>query len=144
MPSFMMEGLLTETLMVSPAYELAPHLVPVLEMGPLGSFLKRPRLAPEGMATNIASLSAPQRRELETLFEKARALARRTGVALDLKASNLYWNGSTWQMFDVGARRSYRPYGYTTDLPDFATYLEVLRFDEPPDREDVRYRERLR
>lgn len=108
--------------------------VEILSSGEKGAYLEKPLLEKEQMADWIVShggLSKKQSTKLNELWEKAKQYARETGIGLDLKASNLWWNGKNWVLVDGGIRTSYRPYGFTLDVPNFQEYLRTFSEEEP-------------
>lgn len=110
--------------------------LPILEQGENGVYLEKPLLESSLIASNIldagGQLTSKQEKALEKLFDASRKYAKETGIGLDLKAANLYWDGTEWVLFDAGPRTSYLPYGFTLDVKDFKTYLKIFNRDEPP------------
>jgi hypothetical protein len=109
--------------------------IPILSKGDKGVYLEKPLLDKHQIASEILKkgrLSKDQKAQLEALWENGKRYAEDTGIGLDLKASNLFWNGQEWVLFDTGPRTSYIPYGFTLDIPDFRTYQEIFNSDEPP------------
>jgi hypothetical protein len=109
----------------------------ILNYGPGYVYLEKVLINKKNLAENIAKndgrLTNAQRASLEKLFLNAKRYAYETGIGLDLKASNLYWDEKTadWVLFDCGPRISYKTFGYTIDLDTFNDYLNVWRCEEP-------------
>lgn len=103
----------------------------ILEVGENGVYLKKKFLDPAQMATSIKEPSPEQLADLRKKFEGAKQYALDKGIGLDLKASNLWWNGTEWVLFDCAPRMGHLPYGFTADVADFATYLEHWRNVDP-------------
>lgn len=110
--------------------------LPILKRGELGTYLIRPRVAPEFLGETILrqGLSKPQMEALKVLHERAKRFAADTGVGLDIKYDNLAWIDDEWVLFDVGPRTSYGPYAFTLDVPKFKDFFRLWAEDLP--RED--------
>lgn len=101
------------------------------------TFLQKKDIKSSSIAKNLLNskktLSLMQYQKLQHLFQQAKRYANNTGIGLDLKSSNLYWNSQIkdWVIFDLGPRFSYRPYGFTKDLKTFSSYLKIWGKEEP-------------
>jgi hypothetical protein len=97
-----------------------------------GVFLAKKLLNMSSIASNMGTLSSTQLEALERIFVNAKRYVRDTGIGIDLKASNLYWNGNDWVLFDAGPRMGFRPYGFTLDVPTFKDFMRIwMEFDPP-------------
>lgn len=100
-------------------------------------FLEKELIPNRVIAKNLLKvdqkLSKIQYEKLQQLFENAKKYAKNTGIGLDLKSSNLYWNIKLqdWVIFDLGPRFSYLPYGFTKDIQSFSDYLKIWSHEEP-------------
>ena len=100
-------------------------LVPLLESS--DCYLLRPSLCPTGFGVNQKDLDAEQIRNLRQIFEMARHYAEVTGIPLDLKRENLWWDGeeNRWLLADAGPRLDdgdTNKYAYTLDSASFEEY----------------------
>ena len=112
------------------------HTLKILEGPPEKPYLVKPFFEADNLASNIlknGTLIQIQKRKLEELWRAAVRYAEYSGIALDLKADNLFWdsNRKVWVLLDTGPRFAYRPYGYTADLDSFDQYLKTWNLGDP-------------
>lgn len=109
----------------------------IVSHGPADYYLEKKLIDPNTIASEMINsnfeLSSAQLETLKRVFAEARRYAQDTGIGLDIKASNLYWDSELqdWILFDCGHRSSYLPMGYTLDLKTFEDYLSVWLKEEP-------------
>ncbi len=116
------------------------HVDQIISHGENFSYLEKEYLDSRYFASEIlksSKLSSEQLKDLKKLFLEARRFSRDTGIGLDIKSENLFWNfkSSHWVLFDCGPRMSYKTFGYTTDLLNFKSYLREWVKEEPGDAE---------
>lgn len=109
------------------------RLLDILERGPRGMFLIKPRVEKDTIGKYILKggnpLSAAQLKSLEQVYEVSRRLAEDTGVSLDIKSDNLVWTPQGWAILDLGARTMSHPYFFTLERQSFSEYLKIWNSD---------------
>ena len=132
-PTFFVEGRISEFLRAN--FSLYKISVPKVTVTIRGSALLRKNIPQAALAKNIPNLSNHQANRLRVLWENARRFAIDTGIGLDIKAANLAWLDGDWQLFDLGPRMGYLPYGWTIDMPSFEVFRQSWRSFDPPIRD---------
>ncbi len=101
--------------------------LPILFVGPNGIYLEKPYVNPDTIGSAILksgrSLSQTQMDKLKDLHRNSIRLAEETGISLDTKADNMFWDGEDWIVFDPIGCINYLDYARTLDVRDFDQYL---------------------
>lgn len=109
------------------------RLLEILEMGPQGIFLIKPRVQKDAIGKYIlkknGQLTPAQLRSLEEVYDLSLKLAKDTGLSLDIKSDNLVWTNKGWAILDLGPRTMSHPYFFTLECKTFAQYLEIWNSD---------------
>ncbi len=101
--------------------------LPILFVGPNGIYLEKPYVSPTSIGSEILKseqgLSEAQINKLKDLHRNSIRLAEETGISLDIKADNMFWDGEDWIVFDPIGSISHLDYARTLDVRDFDQYF---------------------
>ncbi|MFI5362067.1 MAG: hypothetical protein ACHQ49_08875 [Elusimicrobiota bacterium] len=112
-------------------------VLPIIAVGPDGMYLEKPLVDAKTIGSRILKtkkkLSGTQMARLRILHRSAVGLAEETGVPIDLKADNVFWDGSDWVLLDpVGNISRPASYGKTLDVRDFDEFYLKWAGKKPP------------
>jgi endonuclease/exonuclease/phosphatase family metal-dependent hydrolase/ankyrin repeat protein len=106
---------------------------PVIDMEMTQEYsLIKPYLDPQFFANKISDFTGIQKEKLEQIWKQANEYAIITGIPLDMKADNLWWdnNGKTWILIDAGPKLddndSY-PFEFTLDLESGKDFIRKIK-----------------
>lgn len=103
---------------------------PVLDIVTQGyGVLLRPYVDPSFFADRIEKYTPTQQSKLEHLWRAANQYALVTGIPLDLKPDNLWWDGTQWLLVDTGPRLDKgdpNQFAYTLNSSSFDEYFETF------------------
>lgn len=95
--------------------------LPILSVGPNGMYLEKPLVVSNSIGDKVfaVGLTELQINRLKFLHQNAIRLAEDTGISLDLKSSNMFWDGLDWVLLDPIGSIGYKGYARTLDARDF-------------------------
>jgi ankyrin repeat protein/endonuclease/exonuclease/phosphatase family metal-dependent hydrolase len=107
--------------------------------------LIKPYLDPNFFANKIGDFSKLQKEKLQQLWKQANEYAIITGIPLDLKADNLWWDekNKSWVLVDAGPKLDdddYHKFEFTLDLKSGKDFIRKIR-GEKVDALNIKYQE---
>lgn len=101
--------------------------LPILFVGPNGIYLEKPYVNQSSIGSEILKsgrgLTEAQINKLKDLHRNSIRLAEETGISLDTKAGNMFWDGYDWIVLDPIGSINHLDYARTLDVRDFEQYF---------------------
>lgn len=114
------------------------NVLPIFDVGTSYEFLIKPHVDAQKFADKLNGFTELQKEKLHKLYLCANRYTLTTGIPLDMKPDNIWWDDRTndWYLIDTGARLDngdVNKFGYTLRPTNFEEYFTTYFINKSPE-----------